>query len=156
MTNTYAVISERTGHTLIDHATFKQVRRFINRKGYAVISEYTGEVIEQKKPNYALIIINVITCLLLAWVAISTVDVVATNTEPNATQAEWNFYTLITEHDERIIDGTVIATDTVLTTDGNVWTLDTSGIAVGEYVRVCFTTEGTDDVEDDKCVWLKH
>lgn len=156
MTKTYAVISERTGHTLISNATFKQVRRFINRKGYAVISEYTGEVIERKKPNYALIIVNVIACLFLAWIVLSTVDVVATNTEPNATQAEWNFYALITEHDERTIDGTVVATDTVLTTDGNVWTLDTDGIAVGEQVRVRFTTQGTDDVKDDKCVWLKH
>ena len=120
MTNTYAVISEHTGHTLINKATYKQVKRFINRKGYAVVSEYTGEVIEHKKPNYALIIINVIACLFLAWIAISTIDVVATNAEPNATQAEWNFYALITEHDERTIDGTVVATNTVLTTDDNV------------------------------------
>lgn len=156
MTNTYAVISERTGHTLISNATLKQVKRFIKRKGYAVINEYTGEVIEHKKPNYALIIINVIACLFLAWIAISTIDVVATNAEPNATQAEWNFYALITEHDKRTIDGTVIATDTVLTTDGNVWELDTNGITMGKQVKVCFATEGTDDVKDDKCVWLKH
>lgn len=114
MTKTYAVISKRTGHTLINSATFKQVRRFINHKGYAVINEYTGEVIEHKKFNYALIIINVIACLFLAWVVFSTVDVMATNTKPNATQAEWNFYTFITEHNERAIN------DTVLTTDGNV------------------------------------
>lgn len=153
MTKTYAVISKRTGHTLINNATFKQVRRFINRKGYAVISEHTGEVIERKKLNYALVI-NVIACLFLAWVVLSTVDVATTNTEPNAIQAEWNFYALITKHDECTINGTVVATDTVLTTDGNVWTLDTSGISVGEQVRVYFTTESTDDVEDDKCVWL--
>lgn len=49
-----------------------------------------------KHTNKLLVITNILAVVLLAWLAASTIDVIATNNDPNATQAAWNIYTLIT------------------------------------------------------------
>lgn len=43
----------------------------------------------------ALIIINIIAVVLLAWVAASTIEVISNNLDANPTYAVWNIYNLI-------------------------------------------------------------
>lgn len=43
----------------------------------------------------ALIIINIIAVILFAWIAVSTIEVISNNLDPNPTYAVWNIYNLI-------------------------------------------------------------
>jgi hypothetical protein len=43
----------------------------------------------------ALIIINIIAVILLAWIAASTIEVISNNLDANPTYAVWNIYNLI-------------------------------------------------------------
>ena len=62
-----------------------------------------GTVRERKKDtsmkanrkNIALIIINIIAVILLAWVAASTIEVVSKNLDANPIYTAWNIYNLI-------------------------------------------------------------
>ena len=62
-----------------------------------------GTVRERKKDtsmkanrkNIALIIINIIAVILLAWVAVSTIEVVSKNLDANPIYTVWNIYNLI-------------------------------------------------------------
>lgn len=47
------------------------------------------------KANRALIIINIIAVILFAWIAVSTLEVVSKNLDPNPIYAVWNIYNLI-------------------------------------------------------------
>lgn len=47
-----------------------------------------------RKSN-ALIIINIIAIILLAWVAASTIEVVSKNLDANPIYTAWNIYNLI-------------------------------------------------------------
>lgn len=42
-----------------------------------------------------LIIINIIAVILFAWIAVSTIEVISNNLDPNPTYAVWNIYNLI-------------------------------------------------------------
>ena len=62
-----------------------------------------GTVRERKKDssmkanrkNIALIIINIIAVILLAWIAASTIEVVSKNLDANPIYTAWNIYNLI-------------------------------------------------------------
>ena len=59
-----------------------------------------GTVRERKKDtsmkaNRALIIINIITVIALAWIAISTIEVVSKNLDANPIYTVWNINNLI-------------------------------------------------------------
>jgi hypothetical protein len=59
-----------------------------------------GTVRERKKDtsmkaNRALIIINIIAVILFAWIAVSTLEVISKNLDPNPIYAVWNIYNLI-------------------------------------------------------------
>ena len=62
-----------------------------------------GTVRERKKDtsmkanrkNIALIIINIIAVVLLAWIAVSTIEVVSKNLDANPIYTAWNIYNLI-------------------------------------------------------------
>lgn len=59
-----------------------------------------GTVRERKKDtsmkaNRALIIINTIAVIALAWVAVSTIEVVSKNLDANPIYTAWNIYNLI-------------------------------------------------------------
>lgn len=59
-----------------------------------------GTVRERKKDtsmkaNRALIIINIIAVIALAWVAASTIEVVSKNLDANPIYTVWNIYNLI-------------------------------------------------------------
>lgn len=59
-----------------------------------------GTVRERKKDtsmkaNRALIIINIIAVIALAWVAVSTIEVVSKNLDANPIYTVWNIYNLI-------------------------------------------------------------
>ena len=59
-----------------------------------------GTVRERKKDtsmkaNRALIIINIIAVIALAWVAVSTIEVVSKNLDANPIYTAWNIYNLI-------------------------------------------------------------
>ena len=59
-----------------------------------------GTVRERKKDtsmkaNRALIIINIIAVILLAWVEVSTIEVVSNNLDANPIYTVWNIYNLI-------------------------------------------------------------
>lgn len=59
-----------------------------------------GTVRERKKDtsmkaNRALIIINIIAVIALAWIAISTIEVVSKNLDANPIYTVWNIYNLI-------------------------------------------------------------
>lgn len=45
--------------------------------------------------NVILTIINIITPILLVWIAVSTIEVISNNLDPNPTYAVWNIYNLI-------------------------------------------------------------
>ena len=47
------------------------------------------------KANRALIIINIIAVIALAWIAISTIEVVSKNLDANPIYTVWNIYNLI-------------------------------------------------------------
>ena len=47
------------------------------------------------RKNIALIIINIIAVILLAWVAASTIEVVGKNLDANPIYTAWNIYNLI-------------------------------------------------------------
>ena len=47
------------------------------------------------KANRALIIINIIAVILLAWVAVSTIEVISKNLDANPIYAVWNIYNLV-------------------------------------------------------------
>ena len=48
-----------------------------------------------RKSNKTLIIINTVATILLAWIAVSTIEVVSKNLDPNPIYAVWNIYNLI-------------------------------------------------------------
>ena len=59
-----------------------------------------GTVRERKKDtsmkaNRALIIINIIAVIALAWIAVSTIEVVSKNLDANPIYTAWNIYNLI-------------------------------------------------------------
>ena len=59
-----------------------------------------GTVRERKKDtsmkaNRALIIINIIAVIALAWIAASTIEVVSKNLDANPIYTVWNIYNLI-------------------------------------------------------------
>jgi hypothetical protein len=59
-----------------------------------------GTVRERKKDtsmkaNRALIIINIIAVILFAWIAVSTLEVISKNLDPNPIYAVWNIYNFI-------------------------------------------------------------
>ena len=47
------------------------------------------------RKNIALIIINIIAVILLAWIAVSTIEVVSKNLDANPIYTAWNIYNLI-------------------------------------------------------------
>lgn len=50
---------------------------------------------KNNKASKALIIINIIAFILLAWVAVSTIEVVSKNLDANPIYTVWNIYNLI-------------------------------------------------------------
>ena len=50
---------------------------------------------KNNKASKALIIINIIAVITLAWIAASTIEVISNNLDPNPTYAVWNIYNLI-------------------------------------------------------------
>ena len=47
------------------------------------------------RKNITLIIINIIAVVLLAWIAVSTIEVVSKNLDANPIYTVWNIYNLI-------------------------------------------------------------
>lgn len=45
--------------------------------------------------NRVLTIINIFAVIALAWIAVSTIEVISNNLDPNPTYAVWNIYNLI-------------------------------------------------------------
>ena len=50
---------------------------------------------KNNKASKALIIINIIAVILLAWVAVSTIEVVSKNLDANPIYTVWNIYNLL-------------------------------------------------------------
>ena len=50
---------------------------------------------QSNRTSKALIIINIIAVILLAWVAVSTIEVVSKNLDANPIYTVWNIYNLI-------------------------------------------------------------
>lgn len=50
---------------------------------------------QNNKASKALIIINIISLILLAWVAASTIEVVSKNLDASSIYTVWNIYNLI-------------------------------------------------------------
>ena len=50
---------------------------------------------QSNRTSKALIIINIIAVILLAWVTVSTIEVVSKNLDANPIYTVWNIYNLI-------------------------------------------------------------
>lgn len=50
---------------------------------------------KNNKASKALTIINIFAVIALAWIAVSTIEVISNNLDPNPTYAVWNIYNLI-------------------------------------------------------------
>ena len=60
--------------------------------------EKEGHTMKANRKNNAskvLTIINIFAVIALAWIAVSTIEVISNNLDPNPTYAVWNIYNLI-------------------------------------------------------------
>lgn len=78
--------------------SLKKIKKTIDKQPRACYNK--GTVRERKKDtsmktNRVLIITNIIAVILFAWIAVSTIEVISNNLDPNPTYAVWNIYNLI-------------------------------------------------------------
>lgn len=60
--------------------------------------EKEGRTMKANRKNNAeriLTVINIFAVIALAWIAVSTIEVISNNLDPNPTYAVWNIYNLI-------------------------------------------------------------
>ena len=100
-----------------------------------------------------------IVVALLATICLLSVDIVKHNLMERELAAARSAVT--SDHDLRgnkadsairEVKGHYFAEDTILTEDGNMWSVNTDGIMDCELLLVWFDTMGTDSVEDDQII----
>ena len=82
----------------------KKIKKTIDK--YPRVCYNKGTVRERKKDtsmkanrknnaNKVLTLINIFAVIVLAWIGVSTIEVISNNLDPNPTYAVWNIYNLI-------------------------------------------------------------